>query len=86
MAPRVLIADKLSPAAVDIFKQRGLDFDIKVGLTKDELIAHAHVHLAPFKVPKRVFFCAAIPRNTAGKVLKRVLREDYATRMETEGT
>ena len=41
MAPRVLIADKLSPAAVDIFKQRGLDFDIKVGLTKDELIAVA---------------------------------------------
>jgi D-3-phosphoglycerate dehydrogenase len=39
--PKVLIADKLSPAAVDIFKQRGLDFDIKVGLTKDELIAIA---------------------------------------------
>ena len=39
--PRVLIADELSPAAVDIFKQRGLDFDIKVGLTKDELIAVA---------------------------------------------
>src|SRR5690349_10981791 len=40
-APRVLIADKLSPAAVDIFKNRGVDFDIKVGLTKDELIAVA---------------------------------------------
>jgi D-3-phosphoglycerate dehydrogenase len=39
--PKVLIADKLSPAAVDIFKSRGLDFDIKVGLTKDELIAIA---------------------------------------------
>jgi D-3-phosphoglycerate dehydrogenase len=39
MAPRVLIADKLSPAAVDIFKNRGVDFDIKVGLSKDELIA-----------------------------------------------
>ncbi|PVM91835.1 phosphoglycerate dehydrogenase [Caulobacter endophyticus] len=39
MAPRVLIADKLSPAAVEIFKNRGLDFDIKVGLSKDELIA-----------------------------------------------
>ncbi|WP_172269683.1 phosphoglycerate dehydrogenase [Caulobacter sp. RHG1] len=38
-APRVLIADKLSPAAVDIFKNRGVDFDIKVGLSKDELIA-----------------------------------------------
>ncbi len=39
--PKVLIADKLSPAAVDIFKQRGVDFDIKVGLTKEELIAVA---------------------------------------------
>ena len=36
---RVLIADKLSPAAVDIFRNRGVDFDIKVGLSKDELIA-----------------------------------------------
>jgi D-3-phosphoglycerate dehydrogenase len=39
--PKVLIADKLSPAAVDIFKSRGVDFDIKVGLSKDELIAVA---------------------------------------------
>ena len=37
--PRVLIADSLSPAAVDIFKQRGVDTDIKTGLSKEELIA-----------------------------------------------
>ena len=37
--PRVLIADSLSPAAVEIFKQRGIDTDIKTGLSKDELIA-----------------------------------------------
>ena len=37
MAPRVLIADQLSPAAVDIFKQRGVDTDVKVGLSKEEL-------------------------------------------------
>jgi D-3-phosphoglycerate dehydrogenase len=36
-APRVLIADQLSPAAVDIFKQRGIDTDFKVGLAKEEL-------------------------------------------------
>jgi D-3-phosphoglycerate dehydrogenase / 2-oxoglutarate reductase len=36
-APRVLIADQLSPAAVDIFKQRGIETDVKVGLSKDEL-------------------------------------------------
>ena len=39
MPPRVLIADKLSPAAVDIFKARGVDADIKTGLSKDELLA-----------------------------------------------
>jgi D-3-phosphoglycerate dehydrogenase len=41
MAPRVLIADKLSPAAVAIFTTRGIAFDIKVGLSKEELIAVA---------------------------------------------
>ena len=35
--PRVLIADQLSPAAVDIFKQRGVATDVKVGLSKEEL-------------------------------------------------
>ena len=36
--PRVLIADKLSPAAIDIFKQRGVDADVKTGLSKEELL------------------------------------------------
>jgi D-3-phosphoglycerate dehydrogenase len=39
MAPRVLIADQLSPAAVEIFRQRGIDVDVKVGLTKADLLA-----------------------------------------------
>jgi D-3-phosphoglycerate dehydrogenase len=37
MAPRVLISDKLSPAAVAIFKERGVEVDVKAGLDKDEL-------------------------------------------------
>ncbi len=36
--PKVLISDKLSPAAVQIFKDRGVDVDVKTGLTKDQLI------------------------------------------------
>ncbi|MGZ5936937.1 MAG: phosphoglycerate dehydrogenase [Rhizomicrobium sp.] len=36
--PKVLIADKLSPAAVAIFKERGVDADVKPGLTKEELL------------------------------------------------
>jgi len=37
--PKVLISDKLSPAAVEIFKERGVEVDVKTGLTPDELKA-----------------------------------------------
>lgn len=37
MVPRVLISDKLSPLAEQVFEQRGIAFDVKVGLDKDEL-------------------------------------------------
>ena len=37
MTPRVLISDKLSPAAVAIFKARGVEVDVKPGLDKEEL-------------------------------------------------
>lgn len=36
--PKVLISDDLSPAAVQIFKDRGIEVDVKVGLDKDELL------------------------------------------------
>jgi D-3-phosphoglycerate dehydrogenase len=36
--PKVLIADKLSPAAVAIFQERGVEADVKTGLPKEELI------------------------------------------------
>jgi len=36
--PKVLIADKLSPAAVAIFKERGVEADVKTGLAKEELL------------------------------------------------
>jgi D-3-phosphoglycerate dehydrogenase len=37
--PKVLISDKLSPAAVDIFRRRGLEVDFKPGLSPAELRA-----------------------------------------------
>src|SRR5271168_3841347 len=37
--PKVLISDKLSPAAVDIFRNRGIDVELKPGLSPDELRA-----------------------------------------------
>ncbi len=36
--PRVLISDELSPAAIDIFRSRGIDVDVKVGLSKSALL------------------------------------------------
>lgn len=36
--PKVLISDKLSPQAVDIFKQKGVEVDLKTGLSEEELI------------------------------------------------
>ncbi|MEL6839096.1 MAG: phosphoglycerate dehydrogenase [Pseudomonadota bacterium] len=36
MAPKVLISDKLSPAAVQIFKDRGIDVDFQPDLGKDK--------------------------------------------------
>ena len=46
--------------------------------TEDELVAHARQSLAPFKLPKRVIFADNLPRNTAGKLLKRELRKLYS--------
>ncbi|HKU97666.1 MAG TPA: phosphoglycerate dehydrogenase [Vineibacter sp.] len=37
--PKVLISDELSPRAVEIFKERGVDVDVKVGLKPDQLRA-----------------------------------------------
>ncbi|GEO80453.1 phosphoglycerate dehydrogenase [Pararhodospirillum oryzae] len=37
--PKVLVSDKLSPTAVKIFSDRGIDVDVKTGLKPDELMA-----------------------------------------------
>src|ERR1700679_757244 len=38
MTPKVLIAAQLSPAALAIFRTRGVDADVRTGLSKDELL------------------------------------------------
>ncbi|MET9413637.1 acyl-CoA synthetase [Streptomyces klenkii] len=43
-------------------------------VTEEELVEYARERLARFKVPKRVLFTDALPRNASGKVLKRELR------------
>jgi O-succinylbenzoic acid--CoA ligase len=47
--------------------------------TVEELIDHCSGRLAPFKVPKRVEQVAGLPRNAAGKLLRReIVRHDSA--------
>ena len=36
--PKVLIADELSPKALELFRQRGIEADVRVGLSKAELL------------------------------------------------
>ena len=43
-----------------------------------ELIAYCRDHLAHYKCPRSVDFRAELPRHPTGKLLKRVLRDEYA--------
>ncbi|KAA5614136.1 fatty acyl-CoA synthetase [Rhodovastum atsumiense] len=47
-------------------------------VTEADLIDHARGLIAPFKLPKRVIFAEDLPRNTAGKLLKRELRARFS--------
>src|SRR3546814_115858 len=40
--PKVLISDDLSPRAAEIFRERGIEVDVRVGLKPDELKACIH--------------------------------------------
>jgi O-succinylbenzoate-CoA ligase len=46
-------------------------------LEADDVLAHCEGKLARFKQPRAVEFVEQIPRNPAGKVLKRLLREQF---------
>ena len=43
----------------------------------DEIIEYCRQRLASFKKPESVVFVSELPRNPMGKVLKRLLREEY---------
>jgi acyl-CoA synthetase (AMP-forming)/AMP-acid ligase II len=46
-------------------------------ITAGALLAFARAHLADYKVPREISFHAALPRDTAGKLVKRVLRDPF---------
>lgn len=47
--------------------------------TADDIIAASREHLAGFQVPRRIRFVDQLPKNVAGKTLKRDLRAMFAT-------
>ncbi len=52
---------------------------LRPGHAADEatLQGFARQHLAPYKLPKKIVMVDVLPRNTAGKLLKRELRKQY---------
>jgi malonyl-CoA/methylmalonyl-CoA synthetase len=46
-------------------------------LNPDAIVAQLKSQLANFKIPKKCFVVAELPRNTMGKVQKNLLRDQY---------
>jgi o-succinylbenzoate---CoA ligase len=59
------------PAAAVVLRRESVVSD-------DELLRHCRAHLARFEVPARIVRLDALPRNDAGKVVRRHLRESLA--------
>jgi long-chain acyl-CoA synthetase len=68
--------DARTGEAVVAYVVRGTDSDV----TARALLAHASQRLARYKLPSRVEFVEALPRNFAGKLVRRALGDDVATR------
>ncbi len=47
----------------------------KASLSEDELVGAISDKIAPFKLPKKVFFVEDFPRNVSGKILKKELKK-----------
>ena len=64
-------SDENSGEAVAIFVVKK-----DANLTAEALIAHCHANLTGYKVPKHVYFRAALPKTNVGKILRRALRDE----------
>ncbi|MBV9280923.1 MAG: long-chain fatty acid--CoA ligase, partial [Chloroflexi bacterium] len=51
----------------------------------DAVLVHCRQHLAGYKCPKSVELRESLPRTPSGKVLKRVLRDEYRYGTVTNG-
>ena len=46
-------------------------------LAREEIVTFCRQHMADYKVPREISFPEHFPRDAAGKLLKRQLREPY---------
>lgn len=46
-------------------------------LTEEEIIAHCKEHMTSYKIPREVTFKDELPKSPIGKILRRVLKEEY---------
>jgi long-chain acyl-CoA synthetase len=51
-------------------------------LGEEALRAHCEARLAPYKRPRRIAFCDALPRTNIGKVLRRKVRDELMARTD----
>jgi acyl-coenzyme A synthetase/AMP-(fatty) acid ligase len=54
-------------------------------IERNEIMQHCHGKLAAYKAPTRIHFIDVLPRNSAGKILKRKLLEAPDDRVTPEG-
>ena len=52
-------------------------------VSEQQIVEFCGTRLARYKLPKKVIFAEAIPRNPTGKILKRVLRDQYSVTVTT---
>ncbi len=70
------VPDKYRGETVKAFVVTGPGSD----LSEEDVVAHCKVSLAAYKVPKMVEFRDALPRTAVGKVLRRVLVDEEASK------
>lgn len=69
------VADEKSGEAIKVFVVKRV-----ASLTEEELKAYCHENLTNYKVPRHVEFRKELPKTNVGKILRRALKEEQASR------
>ena len=68
------------PDGIQELIESGIKAIIQPGgsINDKEIIEYCHEHLSSFKKPESIIVTDQLPRNSLGKVLKNVLRDEYS--------